>query len=295
MPTICVRFSAGAAASSPRRWRYLALTGRRATPPYHYVFRSLDGDALARALGGFACGRDEPGHIALDGKTLRGSRRLDAKALHVVSAFATLLSAVVGDLAVAPDENEITAALALLKDLPLEGAIITGDAIFCQREVCQTITDRQGDYLFVVKDNQPALKADIAESFGDLSPPPSPTGAAAAPPPDLATARTIEKGHGRIETRSIAVSAEVVPHLAWPGAAQVARIARERRIGDKISTEVAYLVTSLTAAKAGPERLLHLARAHWGIDDAPRHSRPRNPARAAPRKCGSASIARAQV
>ena len=88
----------------------------------------------------------------------------------MVSAFATLLSAVVGDLAVAPDENEITAALALLKDLPLEGAIITGDAIFCQREVCQTITDRQGDYLFVVKDNQPALKADIAESFGDLSP-----------------------------------------------------------------------------------------------------------------------------
>ena len=151
----------------------LALFGIDRAPchaTYHYVFRSLDGDALARALGGFACGRDEPGHIALDGKTLRGSRRLDAKALHVVSAFATRLSAVVGDLAVAPDENEITAALALLKDLPLEGAIITGDAIFCQREVCQTITDRQGDYLFVVKDNQPALKADIAESFGDLSP-----------------------------------------------------------------------------------------------------------------------------
>ena len=151
----------------------LALFGIDRAPchaTYHYVFRSLDGDALARALGGFACGRDEPGHIALDGKTLRGSRRLDAKALHVVSAFATRLSAVVGDLAVAPDENEITAALALLKDLPLEGAIITGDAIFCQREVCQTITDRQGDYLLVVKDNQPALKADIAESFGDLSP-----------------------------------------------------------------------------------------------------------------------------
>jgi hypothetical protein len=101
---------------------------------------------------------------------LRGSRRLDAKALHVVSAFATQLSAVVGDLAVAPEENEITAALALLKELPLEGAIITGDAIFCQREVCQTITDGQADYMFVVKNNQPALKADIAESFGDLSP-----------------------------------------------------------------------------------------------------------------------------
>jgi len=94
----------------------LALFGIERAPchaTYHYVFRSLDGDALARALGGFARGRDEPGHIAIDGKTLRGSRRLDAKALHVVSAFATQLSAVVGDLAVAPEENEITAGLAL--------------------------------------------------------------------------------------------------------------------------------------------------------------------------------------
>jgi hypothetical protein len=101
---------------------------------------------------------------------LKGSRRLDAKALHVVSAFATQLACVVGDLAVAPDQNEITAALALLKDLSLEGRVITGDAIFCQREICRTIKDGKGDYLFVVKDNQPKLKADIAESFGDLSP-----------------------------------------------------------------------------------------------------------------------------
>jgi hypothetical protein len=151
----------------------LALFGIDRAPchaTYHYVFRSLDGDALARALGGYACGRGEPGHIALDGKTLKGSRRLDATALHVVSAFAARLPAVVGDLVVAPEGNEITAALALLKDLPLAGAVVTGDAIFCQREICQTITERQGDYLFVVKDNQPTLKADIAESFGDLSP-----------------------------------------------------------------------------------------------------------------------------
>ena len=58
-----------------------------------------------------------------------------------------------------------------------------------------------------------------------------------------------------------------MPHLEWPGAAQVARIERERRIGDKVSTEVAYIVTSLTAAEAGPERLLALSRAHWGIEN----------------------------
>ena len=151
----------------------LALFGIERAPchaTYHYVFKSLDGDALAKALGAFARGTSEPGHIAIDGKTLKGSRRLDAKALHVVSAFSTQLSVVVGDLLVEPDQNEITAALALLKDLPLEGCIISGDAIFCQREICRTITDGKGDYLFAVKDNQPELKAAIAESFGDLSP-----------------------------------------------------------------------------------------------------------------------------
>ena len=195
---------------------------------------------------------------------MKGSRRLEAKPLHVLSAFASELGAVVGDLVVEPDQNEITAAMALLKGLPLDGAIITGDAIFCQRAICRHIRDANGHYLFVVKDNQPELKADIAESFGDLSPS-EPSRAIGDPPPDLATAATLDKGHGRIETRKIAVSAEVVAHLDWPGAAQVARIERMRRIGDKESTEVAYVVTSLPAAEAGPERLLELARAHWAI------------------------------
>jgi hypothetical protein len=106
---------------------------------YHYVFLSLDADALARVLGRFALGDAAPGHIAIDGKTLKGSRRHDAKPLHVLSAFATGLSAVVGDLVVEPDQNEITAALTLLKSLPLDGAIITGDAIFCQRQICRHI------------------------------------------------------------------------------------------------------------------------------------------------------------
>ena len=101
---------------------------------------------------------------------MRSCSANDAKALHVLCAFATELSAVIGDLVVAPDQNEITAAMVLLKGLPLDGAIITGDAIFCQREICRHIRDANGHYVFVVKDNQPALKAAIAESFGDFSP-----------------------------------------------------------------------------------------------------------------------------
>ncbi len=137
---------------------------------YHYFFQALDADSLSRALGRFARGDGEATHFALDGKTLKGSRRLDAKAVHVLSAFATELSAVIGELTVEPDQNEITAAMVLLKGLPLEGAIITGDAIFTQREICQHIRDRNGHYLFTVKDNQPELKRNIAEAFGDLSP-----------------------------------------------------------------------------------------------------------------------------
>ena len=137
---------------------------------YHYFFQSLDADALARVLGAYAMAGATPGHIAIDGKTLKGSRRLDDKAIHVLSAFSTDLGAVIGDLVVAPDKNEISAALVLLKGLPLDGAIITGDAIFTQREICQHIRDKNGHYLFVVKDNQPALKAGIAEAFGDHSP-----------------------------------------------------------------------------------------------------------------------------
>ena len=86
-------------------------------------------------------------------------------------------------------------------------------------------------------------------------------------PPDLKTAELVDKEHGRIEVRRIAVSAEVIPHLEWPAAAQVARIQRTREIGGKASTETAYIVTSLTAAEAGPERLLELSCNHWAIEN----------------------------
>jgi DDE_Tnp_1-associated/Transposase DDE domain len=137
---------------------------------YHYFFQALDAEAVSRALGQLAGADNVPGHIAIDGKTLKGSRRLDDKAVHVLSAFSTGLGAVIGSLTVQPEHNEITAAMVLLKGLPLDGAIITGDAIFTQREICRHIRDHNGHYLFVVKDNQPALLAGIAEAFGDHSP-----------------------------------------------------------------------------------------------------------------------------
>ncbi|HET6520184.1 MAG TPA: ISAs1 family transposase [Geminicoccaceae bacterium] len=151
---------------------------------YHYVFRDLDVDALEAGLAawvrgaGAAAELGDLNHVALDGKRLRGSRTAEGPGVHLLAAFCRSLRGVIGQLRVAPDASEITAALELLKGLPLEGLLVTGDAEFTQREICHTIVDRGGDYFFVVKDNQPRLREDIALLFA------APPEAGAAPPRD---------------------------------------------------------------------------------------------------------------
>lgn len=134
------------------------------------LFGSLDVGALERVLGGWVRGAQPAGHVAIDGKRLRGSATATSPGVHLLAAFSDHLAGVIGQLRVAPEANEITAAVELLKTLPLRGVIITGDAMFTQREICRVITERGGDYFFTVKDNQPALKADIALAFGPDSP-----------------------------------------------------------------------------------------------------------------------------
>jgi predicted transposase YbfD/YdcC len=100
-----------------------------------------------------------------------------------------------------------------------------------------------------------------------IIPPSDPDRIDNGPPPDLRHAQTIGKAHGRLETRRIATSSEAVVHLDWPGLAQIARLERTREIKGKVTTETVYLITSLPAADAPPERLLALNRAHWGIEN----------------------------
>ena len=135
------------------------------------LFQQLDVSTLERALGGWVTGETPPvGHVAIDGKRLRGSATADAPGTHLLAAFSASLQGVIGQLRVAPEANEITAALELLKTLPLKGVTITGDAIFTQRAICQAIVDSGGDYFFTVKGNQPALKADIEQAFRPFFP-----------------------------------------------------------------------------------------------------------------------------
>ncbi|MGH8966051.1 MAG: ISAs1 family transposase [Actinomycetes bacterium] len=141
---------------------------------YHYVFRAVAVADLERALGGLArvAGGDGGlGHVAIDGKRLRGSRHETSPGIHLLSAFSTKLQATVGTLVVPPDSAEAVEAIALIKALPLApGDVVTGDAAFTYRPIIEAIGAKGADYFLFVKANQPELQAELAHAFGDDSP-----------------------------------------------------------------------------------------------------------------------------
>jgi hypothetical protein len=130
------------------------------------LFRDLDSTAFEAALSRWVASRlpQEDGqlHVAIDGKTVRGSRDGEAPGQHLVAAYAPAAQAVLAQVKVDAKTNEHKAALELLGILPLRGRVFTGDAILCQRDLCEKIIDGGGDYVLIVKDNQPSLAVDIA-------------------------------------------------------------------------------------------------------------------------------------
>jgi DDE_Tnp_1-associated/Transposase DDE domain len=167
-----------------RGWEFLRLLGftrRRGLckATYSRVFRRIDVAAFEAIVSRWICARlgprDAP-HLALDGKTARGSRDGEAPAVHLLAAYAPDIQAVVAQLRVDAKTNELKAALEMLAVLPIKGRLITADAIQTHREICAAIVEGGGDYILPVKDNQPTLRADIAAAFAGpeagLSPPP---------------------------------------------------------------------------------------------------------------------------
>lgn len=108
---------------------------------------------------------DPPQPVALDGKTLCGTLDKHQRSIHLLALFDHRTGGVLRQLAMPPTTNEHKAAMTLLKTIILKGKVITGDAIFCQRDLCQQVIDDGGDYFFAVKDNQPELKAAIEAEF----------------------------------------------------------------------------------------------------------------------------------
>jgi DDE_Tnp_1-associated/Transposase DDE domain len=131
---------------------------------FSVLFRILDVQAFEQALSRWIASRLPEGRekvISLDGKTARGSRDGDVPGQHLVSAYFADAQAVLAQIKVDAKTNEHKAALQLLGILPVKGNIITGDAMFCQRDLCAAIVAAGGDYVFTVKENQPSLAIDI--------------------------------------------------------------------------------------------------------------------------------------
>ncbi len=233
----------------------------------HTIFRHVNREEFEAHLGTWAdsvvgslpAAPETPGTaVALDGKTLRGSKKQGAPGTHLLSALAHQVGVTLAQHAVDDKTNEITAVETLLHHLVLEGRIVTMDALLTQRHVAQTIVDKGGDYVMIVKENQPRLRADIELVFtlppvGDRQ----------------ETARTIDIGHGRIEQRNITTSEALVGYSDWPGLAQVFELGRHviiQNTGEE-QVEVVYGVTSLHPERATPGHLLALVRGHWQIEN----------------------------
>lgn len=239
--------------------------------PSHDTFRRvlqlLKPAELEQAFREWAAGMTqlEAGEIiAIDGKHLKGSKRKGEGSnagLRFVSAWATENRVVLGQVKTHEKSNEITAIPELLQSLSLSGCIVTIDAMGCQKEIVQKIRQQQADYVIALKGNQGDLHQEVRQYF---------EWATNLPPHEqqFDTFETVEKGHGRIETRCCQVTADIA-WLAqkddWAGLQSIVMVEAEREIlGQEATREKRYFISSLPANAAV---LLHAVRSHWQVEN----------------------------
>lgn len=192
--------------------------------------------------------------VCLDGKTLRGSR-VGAHAIHLLSAYAAKARLVLVHQAVADKTNEITAIPALLSLLDVEGAVVSIDAMGCQKTIARDIVDAGADYVLALKNNHPQLGEDVRLWLA--------TEAARGRPSPL---ETVEKDHGRLERRRYVLSDAIdwLPQKPeWAGLQAVGRVEASRLMGDKTTTEYRYYLCSFTDLA----RFAEAVRGHWDIEN----------------------------
>ncbi len=257
-----------------------ALGFRKGVSPHQTtiqrLFAKVNPDHLSAALSGYfgkttSSSQERPRGsqgVAIDGKAQRGRLAFDSSGcpVHALSALLHDYGIV---LANEPIDNhgqndkaeaELTVAPSLIARIDWQGRVMTGDALFCQRNVCQDVLNAHGDYLLIVKENQPALYQDIRLLFD----PPFDT----LPLNDWREAQTIDNGHGRHnDTRRLVASTDLVGYINWPGLAQVFRLERTWEERGESKQEVQYGITSLPPDVADAARLLELKRGHWQIEN----------------------------
>jgi predicted transposase YbfD/YdcC len=234
----------------------------------HRIFKGIDVAKLELLLSdwsqqvfrliGFTTPTDIEG-ASIDGKLLCGSSKQKAAQPHLLASLSHKLGLVLGQVSVSEKCNEITASKDSIEMLVLEGVVITGDAMFTQREMAKRIISKGGDYLISVKANQPSLLEDIKQAFVEQW----------WMADTLSQAKSMDVYAGRIEERTLKASTAMCGYSDWPGLKQVLKM--ERKITFK-RTEVsrqeeAYAITSLDEDRASAEELLKLWREHWHIEN----------------------------
>jgi len=232
---------------------------------FNRVFAALDPQAFQDCFTGWinaVCAALAVKGYQIDGKAQRGSadRAKGLNCLQTVSVWANEHSLSLGQVAVAEDSNEIPAIPQLLRLLELEEALVSIDAIGCQKEIAQTVLDQGGDYLLAVKDNQPTLYEDLRHLLEE-----------AIAKELVGSAYSVyaqeEKGHGRQERRTyllITDLGKLSTRSEWPGLKSVVVVTRERTLAGKESVEQSYYISS---RQAPVEVLAQGIREHWGIEN----------------------------
>ena len=230
--------------------------------------RAVKAAELQQVVSDFLRGQPQAGLsvlICIDGKTMRGTLcASNPSGVHLLAAYLPDECLMRMQVQVDAKTNEITAAPKLLKSLDLRGKIVMGDALHTQRAISLQSVEAGGDYVWLAKDNQPKLRADIERLFL-----PEVCGPASSPQPtDFASSSQADKGHGRIAVRTLTTSSWLQDYLDWPAVSQVFKLEREVRTlaNEPLRSETMYGLTSLPRAAADPMRLLQLTRTYWGIE-----------------------------
>jgi predicted transposase YbfD/YdcC len=246
---------------------------------FERVFSRLAPDAFERAfiqwtkaLSGSSGGQ----LIAIDGKKLRHSFAhawTQSAATHLVSAYVSANRTVFAQLAVDVKANEIVAIPKLLELLDLRGATVTIDAMGCQKAIAEKIVQSEADYVLAIKENQPLLHEKATALMTEVALDHARSGKKQSDGADgrarYGFAETVEKDHGRIETRRVLVTDEVegLGEIAdqWPGLGSVVQVQSIRDVDGKVSVEDRLYISSIKDRDA--ERMGQIIRGHWGIEN----------------------------